>query len=365
MGVTIGKKKLSNGRTSLFLDFNYNGIRKKEYLGIVLDNPTTKDVRESNKERFKLADAIRAKRELETVAVDYEVNDLRMNRNFDFLKFYKMYVDKYKKNDVRLVVASYVQFMEYTGKKSISSKEVTKEVCIGFRDFLLDKFNGITPGSYFKKFKMCLRAAVENKLFNESPAKDITVVSSEELSKDVLTFDEIQLLSQTPCGNDDVKRAFLLSCNTGLRWCDVKELRYKDIDMDARRLKITQEKVRKTSKHATVYIDLNSSAITILSIKSGTADEKVFQLPSHTAGLKNLRYWVQRAGISKHITYHCARHSFCTNLMYSGANLKTTAALAGHSSTRHTEKYAHVVDDLKRKAVDALPEIKNITLKST
>ena len=130
MGVTIGKKKLSNGRTSLFLDFNYNGVRKKEYLGIVLDNPTTKDVRESNKERFKLADAIRAKRELETVAVDYEVNDLRMNRNFDFLKFYKMYVDKYKKNDVRLVVASYVQFMEYTGKKSMFSKEVTKEARI-------------------------------------------------------------------------------------------------------------------------------------------------------------------------------------------------------------------------------------------
>ena len=46
--------------------------------------------------------------------------------------------------------------------------------------------------------------------------------------------------------------------------------------------------------------------------------------------------------------------------MYSGANLKTTAALAGHSSTRHTEKYAHVVDDLKRKAVDALPEMRDI-----
>ena len=357
MGVTIGKKKLSNGRSSLFLDYNYNGIRKKEYLGIVLDNPNSKDIRDSNRELLKLADSIRAKRELESVAVDYEVNDLRMNRNFDFLKFFKMYVDKYKKNDVRLVIASYVQFMEYTGKKSILSKEVTKEVCVGFRDYLIDKFNGVTPGSYFKKFKMCLRAAADNKLFNESPAKDITVVSSEELSKDILTFDEIERLSHTACGNDDVKRAFLLSCNTGLRWCDVKELRYKDIDMDARRLKITQEKVRKTSKYATVYIDLNSSAINILSIKSGFPDEKVFVLPSHTAGLKNLRHWVQRAGISKHITYHCARHSFCTNLMYSGANLKTTAALAGHSSTRHTEKYAHIVDDLKRKAVDALPEI--------
>ena len=56
MGVTIGKKKLSSGRMSLFLDYNYNGARKKEYLGIVLENLATKDIREKNRELLKLAD---------------------------------------------------------------------------------------------------------------------------------------------------------------------------------------------------------------------------------------------------------------------------------------------------------------------
>lgn len=57
------------------------------------------------------------------------------------------------------------------------------------------------------------------------------------------------------------------------------------------------------------------------------------------------------------ITFHCARHSFITNIMANGANIKTAASLAGHSTTRHTEKYVHIIDELKQKAVDSLPDI--------
>jgi len=56
------------------------------------------------------------------------------------------------------------------------------------------------------------------------------------------------------------------------------------------------------------------------------------------------------------ITY-CARHSFITNIMANGANIKTAASLAGHSTTRHTEKYVHIIDELKQKAVDSLPDL--------
>ena len=55
--------------------------------------------------------------------------------------------------------------------------------------------------------------------------------------------------------------------------------------------------------------------------------------------------------------FHLARHSFITNIMANGANIKTAASLAGHSTTRHTEKYVHIIDELKQKAVDSLPDI--------
>ena len=54
---------------------------------------------------------------------------------------------------------------------------------------------------------------------------------------------------------------------------------------------------------------------------------------------------------------HCFRHSFITNIMANGANIKTAASLAGHSTTRHTEKYVHIIDELKQKAVDSLPDL--------
>jgi len=57
------------------------------------------------------------------------------------------------------------------------------------------------------------------------------------------------------------------------------------------------------------------------------------------------------------VLFHCARHSFITNIMANGANIKTAASLAGHSTTRHTEKYVHIIDELKQKAVDSLPDI--------
>ena len=67
--------------------------------------------------------------------------------------------------------------------------------------------------------------------------------------------------------------------------------------------------------------------------------------------------WSKRAGIQKHITFHCARHSFITNIMLQGANIKTASVLAGHSTVRHTEKYVHIIDKVKQQAVDSLPDL--------
>ncbi len=36
MGITLGKKQLNKGRVSLYLNYSYNGKRRKEYLGIIL-----------------------------------------------------------------------------------------------------------------------------------------------------------------------------------------------------------------------------------------------------------------------------------------------------------------------------------------
>jgi len=89
----------------------------------------------------------------------------------------------------------------------------------------------------------------------------------------------------------------------------------------------------------------------------GKPDERVFSLPSHTGCLKSLREWSKKAGIEKHITWHCARHSLAVNLLDNGTDVKTVASVLGHSGLAHVDKYLRVIDERKKQAVNRLPEI--------
>lgn len=83
----------------------------------------------------------------------------------------------------------------------------------------------------------------------------------------------------------------------------------------------------------------------------------IFSLPTWSTCVKQLDAWVKAAGIGKHITWHCGRHSFAVNILNGGANIKTIQSLMGHASKEMTEKYLRVVDELKHKAINSLPEL--------
>ena len=89
----------------------------------------------------------------------------------------------------------------------------------------------------------------------------------------------------------------------------------------------------------------------------GNKGSKIFNLPTYQSCNKSLNRWVKHAGIDKHITWHCARHSFAVNILNNGANIKTVASLLGHSGLKHTEKYTRAVDSLKQDAINSLPEL--------
>ncbi|WP_242929588.1 tyrosine-type recombinase/integrase, partial [Pontibacter vulgaris] len=85
--------------------------------------------------------------------------------------------------------------------------------------------------------------------------------------------------------------------------------------------------------------------------------QPVFTLPSNTTCGKHLQNWADKAELNKKVTWHCARHSFGTNLLLSGADVRSVSGLLGHSSLVETQKYVRLVESLKEKAVENLPEI--------
>ena len=89
------------------------------------------------------------------------------------------------------------------------------------------------------------------------------------------------------------------------------------------------------------------------------ASSRIFyKLPDQVTNADGrLRTIIKKAGITKHVTFHVARHTFATLTLTYGADLYTVSKLLGHSNIRTTQIYAKIVDESKRKAVNLIPKL--------
>ncbi len=343
------RKRIGAKRTRFYLDIYHNGQRHYEFLDLYLTPSKNPFDTEMNRQNKEIAEQIRAKRHLELESSNYQI-ELKHKKHIYFLDYFDQWLERYSNKDKRLALACRNYFNRFLDELSISKKittqQVDKDLVRRFRGYLDGKLNGETPYNYFNKFVKLCYDATEDKVFYENPCKGVKNRKPEGLKKDILNIDEIIALQQAVCPNNSVKNAFLFCLNTGLRWVDVKALKWHHISGDI--LKMNQSK---TDKEVIIY--LNDSAIMLFPEKTNRND-LVFNLPSHTGALKSLRVWVENSGIDKHITWHSARHSFAVNLLINKVDIKTMSSLLGHAGLKHTEKYTRVVDELKRQAVKTI-----------
>ncbi|MES2519307.1 MAG: site-specific integrase [Bacteroidota bacterium] len=312
--------------------------------------------KQHNKDVKVKVDALRNIRENQLFKGEIEeVMEQRTIKNQDFTTYFEKYVNSYPKKDLRVMRAVLLHFKEFA-PQHVTAKEITEKFCFDFKDYLSQKLNGESPSTYFARFKKMIRQAKRDKIFKDNPTEDIKNIKTDvSITKDVLTIEELQILANTHCGNAEVKRAFLFCCNTGLRFVDVKALQWKNIEKNV--LKIEQSKTKeKAIDGGIVEVTLNDTAIKILGTPTDK-DDLVFKLPSHGSTVKSLDYWAKRGGIEKHITFHCARHTFGTLLAYYESDIITISKLLGHTSLKHTSKYIRTSNEMKQKAVNSIPTI--------
>ena len=176
-----------------------------------------------------------------------------------------------------------------------------------------------------------------------------------ETYRSFLTIDEIRKLAAAPCRNPDVKRAFLFSCYTGLRFSDVKALTWANVRDDS--IDFRQQKTQGME-----YLPLPVAARKILYVKKGAQvlpvqTNRIFSLPDKTTTGEHLKKWCKEAGMTKRITFHTSRHTFATLALSQGADLYTVSKLLGHKDISTTQIYAKIVDQKKKDAVALLPDI--------
>lgn len=349
--VKLRLRETATNNSTLFLDYSINGKRHREHLGLkIFNNPKSVLEKKHNKEILLKANFIKNEREKQFFSDEIdEALERKKRSNSEFYEYLKTFLSEYKKKDRRTMLAVFNSFTEFA-PPPLSVKEVDENFCTKFRDYLSDNFNGETPASYFARFKKVIKQAYKDKYLKYNPVEDIKSIKSDDgVKKDVLSIEELKALKNTECGNLMVKNAFLFSCNTGLRYVDIIKLKWKNI--------IDGELVLEQSKtDIKIGIPLNENAKIILSSITKENDI-IFKLPSHNAVLKNLNLWAKKGGIEKHITFHCARHTFGTTLAFYGNDVASISKLLGHTSLKHTMKYVRIGKELKEKAVNSIPKI--------
>ncbi len=208
-----------------------------------------------------------------------------------------------------------------------------------------------TAVTYFSIFKAALKQAfVDGYLTTDLSAK-IKGIPEQESRREYLTVEELNVLASTPCERDVLKRAALFSALTGLRHCDIQKLRWKEICINGNQaqLHFTQQKTKGVE-----YMPISQQALELCG-EPREPEQLVFEdLPDPAWISKPLKRWIEAAGITKRITFHCFRHTYATLQLSSGTDIYTVSKMLGHTNVKTTQIYAKVVDEKKSKAAQAI-----------
>lgn len=325
--VRLREKKLANGNVSLYLDIYKSGKRAKEYLKLYLIEETNAAAREQNRRTLATAQAIKAKRMIELQTREYEFTKEYKTDTF-FLDYYRKMCEKRHQNPESQGNwgnwRSCLKYLEIYCDEMTTFKEITPEWILGFKEYLntvekdthkktnkvgSELFQPLSQNSkvsYFNKLRACINQAFEDHIIPTNPLRGIEGFKQVEVKRDYLTIDEIKMLAATPCKYPYLKNSFLFSCLTGLRKSDIEKLTWGEVTKfgDFTRIVFKQKKTGGQE-----YLDITPQAEEYLGVR-GENHELVFAGFKYGAWtLLELRRWVLEAGITKDITFHCARHT--------------------------------------------------------
>ena len=384
VSVKLAKRKQGkSGRISLYLvyyrgtvpgpDGKVKALRDYEYLNLYLDDkPRTSAEKEHNKKILELANSIKAKRELEIKNGQYGF-DAGVKGKALFLEYFRAEAEKKAKPDDTGNWASTLKHMtSYVGKRyssRITFQEIDKAFCEGFKDYLRDEATTRTgkalasssQAAYYGKFKACLNKALVDGILSSDPAKGIQRPKITSHKREYLTFEELQAMAKTECRNPTLKRMFLFSCLTGLRFSDCHKLTWGEVQQygDGWRIVFHQQKTKGLQYH-----DISQQARELMG-KQGAPGERVFfAISKYSAYLSIvLREWALKAGITKHLTFHSGRHTFAVLQLENGTDIYTLSKLLGHREIEVTAIYADILDKTRREAMTTrIPELSGLNI---
>lgn len=373
--VYLREKVNKSGSISLILDIVQDGVRTKEALGLVLQPETSKEAIQSNNELRRKAEIIRADRERDIENGKAGLTNNKLKNKvllMDWLATYREHLVKVKYKRIGIHDNLVFVLKGYRPALNIALIRINKKWAADFIAYLRDDYispkgnKHLKPNSIVnlvRTLSIAINAAIKDGFFMVNPFKLLDrkeKVIATDSNREHLTKDEVNKIIDTPCRREDIKRAFLFSCFCGLRLGDIKKLQWKDIKEDSGKFSLNIN-MKKTG-HA-LSLPLNNAAVALMGERSDNKEDRVFPKFASSTGPTiehNLKLLTSAAGIDKHITFHCARHTFACLSLDLGVDLYVVSKLLGHRSIAVTQIYGKISDAEKTNAVNQFNGIFNI-----
>ena len=239
----------------------------------------------------------------------------------------------------------------------------------GRRDKREERGNGLSNNVIQTLHSVCrkiLDQAVTEHLIHSNPADNCKLPTVHRREMQVLNREEMQrLLIQAKY--EGYYELFLLELSTGLREGELLALQWDDLNFTTGELKIDKQILQNgngptiaepKTKTSVRTVILPRSVLNVLKEYRKTVNSRwLFPSPKREDAplapatiRQRLGLILEHAGIKK-IRFHDLRHTFATNALKHGMDVKTLSTIIGHISSRTTlNVYAHVTDEMKEKA---------------
>ncbi|MDC1217485.1 site-specific integrase [Flavobacteriaceae bacterium] len=368
-----------NGTTSIRLRYNggrytdIDGKVKQHRPSRVLDfhlitNPRTPIERHQNKDIKEKVQLIANQWEKRIINEEYNLEDTEKSKTI----VYAYLVKEVKRIKDKSSRASYTSMLSHFQKffpKAITLKKINKrEEAKGFYDYLTDKAIKVdgenlsiaSANKYFKRLRFLLKEAKEEGYIQDLKF-NVKLLPETKPEIVYLTIEEFRKLENTEEKNSTLKNAFLFACLTALRIGDLNKLTWGEIvedkddkgNLTIEYNRIMDKKPNGKQRRIRNYFDIYAKKY--LGERQNDSDKVFPSLPQDASSKFNLklREWILRAGISKHITFHCAKDSFAMyHIIHKEVGVFQLSGLLNHTDIRSSMHYYDLcAPELKKKLV--------------
>ena len=224
-------------------------------------------------------------------------------------------------------------------KKEVLFTDLTFEFVSSFDNYLQSKGYHLNINVAINKEYMDIQKYAFRKYKIKSIEGSHTHLAPEELHK----FENLQLTGRYT-RLQKTKDAFLFCCYAGLRYSDFTNLTSANIVEFHQETWIIYKSVKTGMEvRLPLYLLFEGKGIQILQRYKDDLNS-FFKLKDNSNINKELNILAGLAKIDKRVSFHTARHTNATLLLYNGANITTVQKLLGHKSVKTTQVYANIMD---------------------